>query len=195
VIEDDDRGGQVEDCIRQAERVVLGHRYALPAGRRLICQVADARREAEGRVADGRCAMRQDAPQRFERVGGRELLDGGATEHDGTLTAHLQRPTMDADERVSAVARTLFDGLEEEGTARPQPQGRGHGRERVGCQLEAVDRCERRNCGGHRFGIHRGTTTPPSSRDGGVFRGATLIRTVAGPLSHARARSPMRWPR
>ena len=71
VVEDDHRRRQVEDRLRQAERIGFRHRHALPAGDRLVGEVADARARREGRIADRRRPMREDAAQRFERIGGR----------------------------------------------------------------------------------------------------------------------------
>ena len=194
VVEHDHRRRQVEHRVGQAKRVCVGHRDALPAGNGLVGQVADAGREREGRVADRRRAMREDAAQRFERVGGRELFDRATAEQDRPIAAHLERPSVDADQRVAAVAGSLLGRLQQEGAAGAEPQGCGDGGQRVGRQLEAVDRRKGRNCGGHRFGIHENDNAsilegrrrlprchPDSNRCRSALRTHGRIRRCAGP--------------
>ena len=138
--------------------------------------------------------MRQDAAQRFERVGGRELFDRGTAEQDRPIAAHLERPSVDADQRVPAVAGALLDRLQQEGAAGAEPQGCGDGGQRVGRQLEAVDRREGRNCGGHRFGIRE-------NDNASILEGRRRLPRCHPDSNRCRSAlrthgpdSPMRWP-
>ena len=144
VIEDDDGGRQVEHGVRHAERIGCGNGHALPSGRRLVGEVADARGERESRIAAHRLDLRQRGAKHLERI----LV---VADHEGA--------PVDAGDRVATVSGSTLDALEQEGAARAQAQGSRDRRQGVGRQLDAGDAgwC----CGRHRS-CSRTTAKPPS---------------------------------
>ena len=115
--------GQVEERLRQADRVGLRHRQALPAGGRLVGEVADARGQRDGQLAVG-ARRGQERAQGLERVVRREAVELGvvAVADDGRLALEAEDAAAHADHRVAAVAGATLDRFEDEGEPVAQPQ-------------------------------------------------------------------------
>ena len=141
VIERDDDGRQVEQRLGQADRVRLGYRQPFPAGGRLVGQVADAGGQREGERGGIHSTLRQQSPERLQRIVRLESLEllvvGVPDDRFGPVDD--QRAAADPDERVAAISRAALDALEDEREAVAQAQRGRHRREGVGAPGDGDD--------------------------------------------------------